>query len=84
MRHKLKSIYIQQKNAKPHACDNVEVMLTEGTKYGCNIQVKSQSPNSPYLNVLDFVFFCNSIQLPQHQESPKIIGELIEWVFSMH
>lgn len=79
MGHKLKPIYIQQDNAKPHARDNDEVLLAERSKDGWNIQFQSQPPNSPDLNVLDLGFF-NSIQSLQHQESPKTIDELIECV----
>lgn len=50
-------IYVQQDNTKPHL--NIgDIEFTEATrKYGYDIRLHFQPPNSPELNVLDLSFF---------------------------
>lgn len=69
-------IFLQQDNAKPHLGPYDAELLKEGTKYGWNIQLKPQPPNSPDFNALDLGFF-NSIQSLQYKTSPNSIDELI-------
>lgn len=72
-------IIIHQDNAKMHIDPNDEEFRSAVSKYGLNVQLICQPPNSPDLNVLDLDFF-SAIQSQQHQEAPKTIDDLINAV----
>lgn len=76
---KSRTVYIQQDNAKPHLTNNDSALQEELVKEGWSLQLKSQPPNSPDLNVLDLGFF-NSIQALQHQMVTKNMDDLISAV----
>lgn len=46
-------IFIQQDNARVHVKDDDDEFRQAATKDGFDIRLMSQSPNSPYLNILD-------------------------------
>ena len=72
----MRTIIIQQDNAKPHIdCNNAEFMQA-ASKDGFDIRLICQPPNSPDLNVLDLGFF-RSIQDLQHEKAPTTIEELV-------
>ena len=52
----IKTIYIQQDNAKPHSSENDKDIVAAGSTNGWNIQFKSQPENSSDLNVIDLGF----------------------------
>lgn len=64
-----KPIFVQQDNAKPHISVKDPEYLEAAKKYGLNIRLTCQPPNSPDMNVLDLGFF-RAIQ-SLHQEAPN-------------
>ncbi|XP_010474143.1 PREDICTED: uncharacterized protein LOC104753613 [Camelina sativa] len=71
-----KTIFIQQDNARTHiACSDTDFQEV-ASRYGFDIQLKSQPPNSPDLNILDLGFF-SAIQSLQHKACPKTIKDLV-------
>lgn len=66
-------------NARTHIDQNDVEFCQAGVKYGLDIHLMSQPPNSPDLNVLDLRFF-RAIQSLQHKESPKSVDELVNAV----
>lgn len=78
---KNQKIFIQQDNAKPHLSVSDGGLTAEAHKYGWNMEMKAQPPNSPDLNVLDLGFF-HSIQSIQHRTSQNNIDELINVVIN--
>ncbi|GJQ84773.1 hypothetical protein Trydic_g21173 [Trypoxylus dichotomus] len=76
--HNVKTIQVQQDNAKPYSYDNDAELLAEGSRDGRCIKSKPWPPNSPDLNVFDLGVF-NAIQSLQHQTSPKTMDELIDY-----
>jgi len=73
------TIFIQLDNARTHISLDDPEFLQEATKYGFDICLMSQPPNSPDLNDLDLGFF-SAIQSLQHKESPKTVDELVSAV----
>ncbi|KAG3019618.1 hypothetical protein PC119_g10234 [Phytophthora cactorum] len=63
---KSRTIKVQQDNARPHVQDINAALVKAGQDYGWDIQMVSQPPRSPDLNVLDLGFF-HSTQSLQHQ-----------------
>ncbi|KAG3254306.1 hypothetical protein PI124_g1166 [Phytophthora idaei] len=62
---KSRTIKVQQDTAGSHVQDNNTALVNAGQEYGWDIQMVSQPPRSPDLNVLDLGFF-HSIQSLQH------------------
>ncbi|RAW32141.1 hypothetical protein PC110_g11513 [Phytophthora cactorum] len=54
---KSRTIKVQQDNARPHVQDINAALVKAGQEYGWDIQMVSQPPRSPDLNVLDLGFF---------------------------
>ncbi|XP_019097494.1 PREDICTED: uncharacterized protein LOC109131248 [Camelina sativa] len=71
-----KPIFIQQDNARTHVDPRDEDFRAAGSRYGFDIRLMCQPPNSPDLNILDLGFF-NAIQTLQHVVSPKTTEELV-------
>ena len=73
---------IQQDNARPHITAEDEAfkaVCDEMHEQGYTIQLTSQPPNSPDLNVLDLGFF-SSIQSLQHQKAAHDITTMLKAV----
>ncbi|KAG6945993.1 hypothetical protein JG688_00016260, partial [Phytophthora aleatoria] len=64
-RRKSRTIKVQQDNAGPHVQDSNDALVKAGQGYGWDIQMVSQPPRSPDLNVLNLGYF-HSIQSLQH------------------
>ncbi|KAL6508986.1 hypothetical protein OROHE_021545 [Orobanche hederae] len=73
------TIIIQQDNARTHIDPNDEEFRLAVAKYGLNVQIRCQPPNSPDLNVLDLGFF-SAIQSLQQKEPTRTVDELISAV----
>lgn len=67
------TIIIQQDNARTHIDPTDEEFQLALSRYGLNVQLGCQPPNSPGLNILDLGFF-NAIQALQHKEAPGNSG----------
>ncbi|KAK9671894.1 hypothetical protein RND81_12G062300 [Saponaria officinalis] len=72
-------IWIQQDNVKPHISSKDLDFLGVATSDGFDMNLISQPPNIPDLNILDLGFF-RSIQSLQHKKSSKSILELVDAV----
>jgi hypothetical protein len=70
------TIKIQQDNARPHVSNDDPTTEAELSKDGRVIELVSQPPNSPDMNVFDLGFF-RAIQSLQHQVHQKGINDLI-------
>lgn len=74
-------IYIQQDNAKTHinVDDPTFVEAAQACRYGWDIRLTCQPPNSPDLNVLDLGFFA-AIQALFEKGTPNNINQIVEKV----
>ena len=75
------TIKIQQDNARPHVSSDDPYVEAELSKDGRVIELVSQPPNSPDMNVLDLGFF-RAIQSLQHQVHQKGTNDLISATIS--
>ncbi len=56
-KEKLSPIYTKEDNATPHLAVDDSSITKECLKYGWNLELQCQRPNSPDVNVLDLGFF---------------------------
>ncbi|XP_057786111.1 uncharacterized protein LOC131003599 [Salvia miltiorrhiza] len=74
-----KRIDIQQDNARPHILDNDPDFRAAASKYGFDIRLKQQPPNSPDCNVNDLGWF-RAIQSLQVETTCNTVDELLHAV----
>lgn len=72
----VRTIYIQQDNARTHIDPSDEQFQIVASQDGFDIRLTCQPSNSPDLNILDLGFF-SSIQALQHKECPRTVPELL-------
>ena len=75
----IKTVYIQQDNARTHIQPDDPVFLTEAARGGWDIKMVFKPPNSPDTNVLDLGWFA-SIQSMFQKKMPKTLAEILEKV----
>jgi len=71
-----RTVIIQHDNASPHKIENEPEIQEAGNKYGWNISIKPQPPNSPDFNILDLGMF-RTMQSLQWAKKVKNIDEMI-------
>jgi DNA-binding Lrp family transcriptional regulator len=76
-------IVIQQDGARPHINDNDRQFVHAAHKFGMDISLVTQPPNSPDFNINDLGLF-HGIQTLQQQESFRTIDQLIKAVLKSY
>lgn len=72
------TIYIQQDNASPHVPGTDEAIVENGQRYGWDIRLVNQPPNSPDFNVLDLGLF-RAMQSATQDHEMKNNREIVEY-----
>lgn len=76
---RVKTIFIQQDNARTHVGCGDKEFHEAREKTGFDIRLMCQPSNSPDINILDLGFF-SAIQSLQHQTCPKTVEDLVHTV----
>ncbi|XP_057548114.1 uncharacterized protein LOC130826548 [Amaranthus tricolor] len=77
--NRVKDIWIQQDNAKPHILANDQAFNKEANKDGFNIRLVCQQASSLDMNILDLSLF-SALQSIQFKSFPKDLNDLIKAV----